>query len=180
MSFAPGHRVGWTVGNISSGSTAGVGALVPRTVGPGEGRKVGEAVGAPAIEGAPVVGGIVGTAVAFSIVGADVGDSVSVKFAMVGLIVGSPKGVGAAVGSDVSSTTFAKQESDAAKIWHCPSHSPPKKQSDLAASWNTRLPGAGQNVESTSVSTKFSVPENEESLSANTTNDVDASLMQLC
>ena len=143
---------------------------------------MGAPVGAPAIEGAAVAGGIVGAAVTFSIVGADVGADVgdSVMLIKVGLVVGPPSGVGAVVGSDVSSTMLARQELDVAKIWHRPSQSPPKKHPDLAPSLNTRLPGAAQNVESTSVSTKFSVPENSESLSTKTTNVVDASLMQLC
>lgn len=136
---------------------------------------VGVPVGSLLMEGAVVTGDSVG----MPVTGAAEGEDVETG-ARDGLEVGPPAGVGAIVGSAVSSTRFATQESTVDKIWHCPSHSPPKKHPEPAFSLNTLLPGAPQNVDSTSLSTKLSVPVYSDSWSTNNTNVVAESLKQLC
>lgn len=179
--MAPGHTA---VGSDVTGGTegrplvsvgAGVGGFVPRMVGRpeaegnsdgdvatgdvvGEG-KTGDSVGASGSAGAKVGGLVAG--------------------AEVGVLVGVGGVTGASVGSVVS-TILATQDSSVAKTRHSPSQSPPKKHAAPVSSLNMRLPGASQNVDDTSLSTKFNVCETLESSSMNTTNDVSASRKQLC
>lgn len=175
-----GDGVVWLVGVAVEGDpVAGArdGALVVGIrVGAGVvGRRVGtrvgglvKTVGLCVVTGDKVTGAREGAEVGIR-VGAEAGRRVGAGVAPSGTLVGALVG-----------PSFARQRSDVASTWHCPSQAPPRKHPAPTFSLNSRFPGAGQLTEPTSLSTKFNEPEKFELLSTNTTKVESEFLKQVC